>query len=215
MLYLVQMTKGENMARIETDAMPVLSETDIHDPVIFVVDMVNGFAKAGALADPAIADISPNIRSLITQLECTAVFVCDSHPPHTREFEAYPPHCIIGSDEAQIVDELKDLAAVVLKKNSTNTYVAPEFQDWLASHGSTYKDWIITGCCTDLCVLQFALSLQAWMNEHNRTDQRVIVAASCVDTYDIPGVHDAAFWNETALANMAANGITVVSKIVK
>lgn len=203
------------MARLTKAAWPSMVESQISDPVIFVVDMVNGFAKEGALADPAIADIAPAIRKLITDLDCATIFVCDSHPPHTREFEAYPPHCVIGTSEADIVEELSDLAAVVLKKNSTNTFMAPDFAQWHADHGSTYKDWIITGCCTDLCILQFALSLQAWLNEHNCTDQRVIVPADCVDTYHVPEVHPAPFWNETALANMAANGITIVSHITK
>lgn len=207
--------KGENMARLTNESYPVLTVSDIKKPVVFVIDMVNGFTEEGALADPAIARIASDIRSLINTLDCASVFVCDSHPPHTREFEAYPPHCVIGTAEAEIASSLADLAAVVLKKNSTNAFVAPDFQAWLADHESTYSDWIITGCCTDLCVLQFALSLQAWLNEHNRTDQRIIVPADCVDTYDMANVHAAPFWNEVALANMAANGITIVKTITQ
>ena len=203
------------MARLTTNAWPTLSRAELVDPVIFVIDMVNGFVKEGALADSAIADIKPEIARLLDETDCANVFVCDAHPPKTREFEAYPPHCVIGTPESEVVDELADRIQRVIHKNSTNAFMAPEFTQWLDERLHHYKDIVITGCCTDLCVLQFALAMQTYFNEHNMTDKRVIVVADCVDTYNIKDSHPAVFWNEAALANMAANGITVVKNIEK
>ena len=70
--------------------------------------MVNGFVKEGALADPAIMSIAEGQKKLMDQLECRNVFVCDTHPPKTREFLSYPQHCMIGTKEAEVIDELKD-----------------------------------------------------------------------------------------------------------
>ena len=203
------------MARNIEHNYPVLKADTLKDPVIFVVDMVNGFIFEGALHDEAIHDITPNIQSLMESLECRNVFVCDSHPPKTREFDAYPAHCVIGTSEAEVIDDLRPYIKWMIHKNSTNTFTAPEFQSFLEQEMNRYRDIIITGCCTDLCILQFALSLQAWLNEHNKTKMRIIVPADCVETYHIEGVHDAGYWNDVALENMRINGIDVVSKIME
>lgn len=201
------------MARLKNNDYKNISIDDIIDPVIFVVDMVNGFVKEGALADPAIATISTNQIQLMETLSCKNVFVCDTHPPKTREFDAYPPHCIVGTKEADVVEELTPYIKEMIHKNSTNTFMAPEFQVFLKEQLDRYQDIVIVGCCTDLCVLQFALSMQGYLNEHNKTEQRVIIPCDCVETYHIDRIHEADFWNEVSLKNMAANGITVVSKI--
>lgn len=201
------------MARLKNNQYESIELNELKDPVVFVVDMVNGFVKEGALADPEIMSIVEDQKKLMDQLECRNVFVCDSHPPKTREFLSYPQHCMIGTKEAEVIDELKDHIKRIIHKNSTNTFVAFEFQEFLQDECSRYKDLIIVGCCTDLCILQFALSLQSYLNEHNLCEQRVIVPANLVETYHIEDVHDAYFWNDVSLKNMAANGITVVSEI--
>ena len=48
--------------------------------------------------------------------------------------------------------------------------MAPEFEEFLNSDLKYYRDIIVTGCCTDLCVLHFVLSLNTWLNEHNMND---------------------------------------------
>ncbi len=201
------------MARLKNNQYKPMKVDELKDPVVFVVDMVNGFVKEGALADPEIMSIVEDQKRLMDQLECCNVFVCDTHPPKTREFLSYPQHCMIGTKESEVIDELKDHIKRIVHKNSTNTFVAPEFQEFLQDECSRYKDLIIVGCCTDLCILQFALSLQSYLNEHNLCEQRVIVPANLVETYHIEDVHDAYFWNDVSLKNMATNGILVVSEI--
>ena len=74
-----------------------LSKSSLQHPILFVIDMINGFVRRGALHDPAIAQAAQPIKDLIELLECRTVFVADSHPPKTREFLSYPAHCVIGS----------------------------------------------------------------------------------------------------------------------
>ncbi|WP_300941330.1 cysteine hydrolase family protein [uncultured Dubosiella sp.] len=183
----------------------------LNKPIVFVVDMTNGFVKEGALSDPAIAQIVPDIKRLIQRYD--NLFICDAHTKDAREFQAYPAHCLKGSSESQVISELEKFAKDVIEKNSTNTFMAPAFQERLDALMETYRDLVITGCCTDLCVLQFALSLQSYLNQKDDHDHRVVVFEPCVDTYDVPQIHEKAFWNEWALANMEANGICVVKQV--
>lgn len=201
------------MARLETNTYAPIEAASLVNPVVFVVDMVNGFCKEGALHDKAILDVVDAQKSLMDKLECRNVFVCDNHPPRTREFESYPPHCVIGTSEAQVIDELHPYIKRMIPKNSTNTFHAQGFQEFLKEDMHRYNDIIVVGCCTDLCILQFVLSLQSYLNEHNMVDHKIIVPANGVETYHIEGVHDAYMWNYVALENMKMNGVTVVSEI--
>lgn len=191
---------------------------NIHElihPAIIVVDMINGFTKSGPLADPEIAKAARPIASLIeetTQSRQALLFVKDTHEEGCLEFESFPPHCLKGTDESEIMDELKGFAdqASVIEKNSISTFTAPGFSEWL----KTLKipaDIVITGCCTDLCVLQLVLSLQSYINQNDLRGLRIVVPVDCVDTYHIEGIHDAKETNRFALENMKANGVKVIS----
>lgn len=198
------------MARMETLPYAACSFSELNNPVVIVIDMINGFAKTGALADPAIAGCAAPIAALLDHCP-ERLFVTDCHEPGCMEFQAYPPHCLKGSKESEVIAELQDYADEVLEKNSINTFTAPGFDLWLA--GRDNCDLILTGCCTDLCVLQLALSLQSWIHQNERKDLRVFVPANCVDTFQIDGVHEAAAANRFALDNMKSCGIQVVSEL--
>lgn len=189
---------------------------ELKKPVVFVVDMINGFVFEGALGDEAIHEITASIKTLIEDVEARTFFVADAHPPKTREFISYPSHCVIGTSESEVIEELQPYIHELFHKNSTNTFTSPDFQAFLEEGRlDAYEDIILTGCCSDICILQFALCLNAWLNEHNKVEKRIIVPINCIDTYHIEGIHDAVSTNEFSIANMKANGISVVSKIVK
>ncbi|MEY8467891.1 cysteine hydrolase family protein [Faecalibaculum rodentium] len=107
-----------------------IQAADLKQPVLFVVDMINGFAKQGALADPAISDAAPNIRKLIQSLNAPTWFVADEHDWNAREFDAFPPHCLKNTEESDIIDELADCVEHRIPKNSTNTFFAPDFRSF-------------------------------------------------------------------------------------
>lgn len=201
------------MARLEKNNYKSIQKNELNDPVVFVVDMIKGFVNIGPLHDEVIGNVEKNIENLLTSLDCNNVFVCDSHPPKTREFNSFPTHCVIGSEEAEVVDSLKPFVKHVIKKNSTNTFMAPEFEEFLNSDLKYYRDIIVTGCCTDLCVLHFVLSLNTWLNEHNMNEYRIVVVENCTETYRIPEIHEATFWNDVAFRMMEMNGIQVVSEV--
>lgn len=203
------------MARLTLNHLQPLPADTLHHPVILVIDMVNGFTKAGALADAAIAKAAGPIQNLITKLDCPVWFICDAHDENSSEFASFPPHCIKGTEEAQIMDELIEYSSQenTIYKNCISAFASPEFEKVLKALPEQ-TDILLTGCCTDLCVEQLALPLQSWLNQNNRTASRVIVPADCIDTYHIPDIHDAAQFNEEAIKRMAACGVKVVSEII-
>ena len=83
---------------------------------VIVVDMQNGFMSPGGTlycGDGAREIISP-LRARVERekAEGAAVFFTqDTHAPDDAEFEMFPPHCVEGSGEEEIIPELADLAA--------------------------------------------------------------------------------------------------------
>ena len=179
--------------------------------VLVVVDLVNGFTREGPLASPRVDALVPGIVDFAltcARLGIDRIAFCDSHTDASPEFGAYPPHCLAGTREAALVDELAAVGGfMVMPKNSTNGFLEPVFQTWLQDNPE--KDtFIVTGDCTDICVQQFAITLNTWFNRFNRAS-RVIVPQKLVDTYDA-GLHDGDLVHAMALFNMMTNGVEVV-----
>lgn len=202
------------MARLEVDKYEPLHKEFVHKPIVFVVDMINGFCKEGALADEAIMDIVPAQKEMMNILGGHNVAVCDFHSNKSREFKFFPPHCEMGTKEPMLIDELKENIDTYMFKDSTNAFVTTEFMEFWNEYEDEFEDVIIIGCCTDICIMQFALTLNAFFNEMGDEKHRVIVPADCVDTYNTGVVHDAYKYNDFALSTMFANGVTVVKNII-
>lgn len=186
--------------------MPI---SDLKRPIVFVIDMTNGFTKEGALADPCILEIVPSIQRLVNTVR-PSVFVCDSHDLDAREFQSFPLHCIKNTYESQVINELKKYAKRLIFKNSANAFYAPEMQYIIHNELEEYNDIVIVGCCSDVSVMQFALSLNAYFNENEKKDKRIIVPINMIETYNIDGIHNYMKWNEVACDIMKANAIAVV-----
>lgn len=184
---------------------------------LFVVDMVVGFVYSGALSSPRVAAIVNNIAELNKKTQgFKKMFFLDSHEKDSQEFRYFPYHCVTGTDEAELIPELKTEYSegpetLYIEKNSTNGFHTKEFQNWLKKYEDEVDNYIITGCVTDICVLQFALSLKSYFNENNK-NKRVIIPMNTVETYD-GGSHNGYLMNLFALYNMHTSGIEIVEKI--
>ncbi len=191
-----------------------LKELPGDQTVLMIVDMVNGFAREGALKSPRIEGIIPEIAELsrkCDQLGIKKLAFADCHTDASPEFDAYPAHCMEGSYEAEIVDEIKNIGGYkLIPKNSTNGFLEEEFQKWLKEN-SHINTFIITGDCTDICIQQFATTLKAWFNMKNKKS-RVIVPINAVETYDLE-MHNGDLLDVMALYNMIVNGVDVVAEI--
>ena len=97
------------------------------------VDMVNGFVKEGTMADPYIQHIiEPQIiliEKYIKERDTLVAFIKEAHQKGCKEFKRYPEHCIVGTMEAELVDELKhyEKESLVYTKNSTSAIFARNF----------------------------------------------------------------------------------------
>lgn len=181
---------------------------------LIIVDMINGFAREGALKSPRVEELIPDIVKLskkCDELEIQKLAFADCHTDVSPEFGAYPMHCMAGTNEAEVVEEIKEVGGYkLIPKNSTNGFHEEEFKKWLEENSQINK-FIVTGDCTDICVQQFAITLKTWFNMQNKSN-RVIVPINAVDTYDL-GVHNGDLVNVMALYNMIINGVEVVKEI--
>jgi nicotinamidase-related amidase len=196
--------------------LPILQLKDLQgkQTALVIVDMVNGFAREGALKSPRVEELILEITELskmCDELEISKLAFADCHIEASPEFYAYPVHCMMGTVEGEIVDEIKEIGGYILiPKNSTNGFLEEEFQKWLKEYRHV-NTFIITGDCTDICVQQFAITLKTWFNMQNKK-VRIIVPVNAVETYDF-GLHNGDLMNAMAFYSMIGNGVEVVKEI--
>ncbi len=195
---------------------------------IISVDMIKGFCNLGSLASPLINAIVPSIVQLLNAGWTYGIhhilFSQDAHDPQAAEFNAYAPHCIKGTPEAETIDELKALPffneVTILLKNSTSSNVNTGLQEWLTRRPQL-DTFFVVGNCTDICVYQLAIFLQVDANTTQK-ERRIFIPADCVATYDLPltvtqrqgGMpHPASLLHAIFLYHMALNGIEIVQSI--
>lgn len=194
-----------------------LSSLDKDRTVLLVVDMVNGFVYSGALASPRVAAKVENIVELNKKMKgYKKMFFLDTHSDDSKEFCSFPPHCIKGEKEAELIPELmtedsEGQETYYIEKNSTNGFHAEGFKEWLNKYEDEVDNYIITGCVTDICILQFSLTLKSYFNEKNK-EKRLIVPANMVETYE-GGSHDGDLINLFSLYNMHTSGIEIVDRV--
>lgn len=177
------------------------------------IDMVNGFINFGAMHDKRIANIIKPQIELINKYNGNndeLIFVCEGHSENASEFSKFPKHCIKGSDEAEVVDELKPYANKIYYKNSTSAIFAKDFLTDIAKMVNL-KEVILMGCCTDICVLNLAIPLANYFDEINKA-VKIVVPKNVVETYDAPN-HSAEKFNEMAFTLMSQAGVNVIEKM--
>jgi nicotinamidase/pyrazinamidase len=154
--------------------------------VLIVTDAQEGFTRHGNLASPECTAAIPRIRGLVQSelaQNTPVVFTKDSHVENDLEFRMFPPHCIIGTDEHDLVEELRDLepdAAAVIEKRRYSAFFETGLEQILAA---LRPDEVhICGFCTDICVLHTTSDLR------NR-DYDVVVRKDACETFSGPGHH--------------------------
>ena len=195
---------------------PVISFKDFkkEKTALVIVDMINGFAREGALQSPRVEAVIPEIEKMskaCDEMGIKKIAFADCHTDESPEFGAYPVHCMAGTSEGEIVDELKVIGGYkLIPKNSTNGFIETEFQNWFEEN-KVIDTFVVTGDCTDICVQQFATTLKTWFNKQNKKS-RVIVPLNAVQTYDF-GMHNGDLMHVMALYNMTINGVEIVGGI--
>jgi nicotinamidase-related amidase len=195
---------------------------------VLVVDLLVGFCSEGPLAGARVGALVPKTAPFLERLHAAGIrsFVIgrDAHPENSPEFQAFPPHCMRGTREAELEPPLESLPsladAVHVPKGSLNVALEEAFQSWHRAHPEIAA-WIVIGDCTDLCVYNSAMYLRTEANTRG-VDREVWVPADLVDTFDVPletarqvGAlpHDGELLHRIFLYHMALNGIRVQSRI--
>ena len=196
-----------------------LSGEDLSSVAVVAVDIINGFAREGALASPRVEGIIAPSAELIAQglaagLPAAHVgLMADAHPQDAEEFRAYPPHCLQGTSEAEWVTELLALPAAgkfsYFYKNSIASHHTPELEHWLEAAGP--RTVIVIGDVTDLCLYSLGLHLLT-RSQHRGLGQRIVLPASCAQTWDAPD-HPAELYHPLFLYQLARTGAEVVSGV--
>ncbi|HVM12660.1 MAG TPA: isochorismatase family cysteine hydrolase [Actinomycetota bacterium] len=166
--------------------------------VLIVVDTQEGFTRRGNLASEVTTAAIPAIRKLV-EAEVDAgtplIFTKDSHVDGDPEFEMFPPHCIVGTEEHDLVEELRPFegrATAVIEKMRYSAFFRTGLEDLLRELDPDEVQ--VGGLCTDICVLHTVADLR------NR-DFRVAVHRDAVETFDAPG-HDHDEVNRWALGHI-------------
>ncbi|MEG1706024.1 MAG: isochorismatase family protein [Clostridia bacterium] len=200
------MNKDISPFAIDIDKLPSVdaNEFDNSRTAVVVVDVINGFLNFGALADNSINIIVDRINALLTLLpQSDRVSVRDSHTLDSRELTIFPIHCT-GGRESQLVDNLSHCFNVDIEKNSTNAFY--KFKPLYETR--EYKNIIIAGDCSDLCIMHFAISLVTYINEYNH-NSNVYLVANAIDTFDTP-THPKQQLNEISLYLMREAGVNLL-----
>jgi nicotinamidase-related amidase len=185
---------------------------------VVCVDLIEGFTRLGPLASPRVTAIIENVVALLGRAEALGVtnvaFVQDAHPEDAEEFEAYPVHCVKGTDEALAVRELEALPNWAryehLEKNSISALESTGLESWLAARPGL-KLILAVGDVTDLCLYSLALGLKL-RSIARGLGQRVVVPENCTQTWDAPD-HPGDLYHAMFLFQMRRNGVQIASVV--
>jgi nicotinate phosphoribosyltransferase len=148
--------------------------------VVIVSDMLRGFLEEGYPLYCGIEarSIIPNIQKLLKRelKQGSKIFyLCDHHVPNDPEFRMFPPHCIEGTEEAELISELLPYSGEIIPKRTFSSfYNTPLDKRLKAIKPETI---VVCGVTTHICVLQ------AVIDARNR-GYEVEVPVDCVASFD-------------------------------
>jgi nicotinamidase-related amidase len=218
---------------------------------LVIVDEVNGFCTVGAgnLAPPApdaqiarmVEETDRLARRFADEKRAILAFL-DTHQSGTPE-PPYPPHCERGTGEENLVPKLAWLedcgCAMLIRKDCINGFIGGieasfvggahgqhhnKVVDWINNHR---LDTVITvGICTDICVMDFVLTLLSARNHGLMpTLGDIVVYEPGTATYDLPraaaeqqglpptAAHPKAETHHMGLYFMASRGAVLASEL--
>ena len=158
--------------------------------VLLVVDMLEGFLRREypLFCGPQSEAIIPFVKAKVEEYARAGepvVFILDSHDPDDLEFKKFPPHCIKGTKEAEVISELRGIAKreVYVRKKRYSGFFGTNLEEILKKEKPDVVE--VVGVCTNICVLYTVEELA------NR-DYQVMVHRDCVASFD-QDAHEWAF----------------------
>lgn len=147
---------------------------------VLVVDMLRGFLEEGypLYIGEECRRIIPNIQRLLEhelELGSRIFFICDNHDPDDLEFKMFPPHCIVGTAEVEVIPELAEYPGEIIPKKRYSGFFGTPLEEKLKD--LTPEKLIICGVLTNICVMHTTADAR------NR-DYEVEVPVDCVASPD-------------------------------
>ena len=147
---------------------------------VLVVDMLRGFLEEGypLYLGAESRRIIPHILKILdNELSqgSKIIFLCDNHDPDDLEFKMFPPHCIAGTAEAEVIPELTKYEGEIIPKKRYSGFFNTKLDEIL----SKIKPGkiIICGVLTNICVMHTTADAR------NR-DYEVEIPMDCVASPD-------------------------------
>jgi nicotinate phosphoribosyltransferase len=142
--------------------------------------MLRGFLEEGypLYCGVEARNIIPNIEKLLEQeLEqgSKIFYLCDHHTPEDPEFKMFPPHCIEGTEEAELIPELSRYPGETIPKRTFSSFYNTSLDKKLKAIKP--ETLVVCGVTTHICVLQ------AVIDARNR-GYEVEVPVDCVASFD-------------------------------
>ena len=234
------------LAAIES-ALPIDPQpyTLDHRPAgLIMVDEVNGFCTVG---HGALAPAVPNeqVTTMISESDrlaksfirhrCPVFAFLDTHDPGKPE-PPYPPHCVIGTGEENLVRELSWLmqapAATLVRKDCINGFIGAidldtgenKLLNWV--NHNRLETLVVVGICTDICVMDLVLTLLSVRNHGMMpTLEDIVVYTDGCSTFDLSeevavtaglpktAIHPQYITHHMGLYLMASRGACIASEI--
>jgi len=150
---------------------------------VIVIDLLKGFMEEGypLFCGEKARLIIPRISRLLDRelgKGSKILFLCDSHDPDDLEFKMFPPHCVTGTEEAEIIPELRGYAGEVIPKNRFSCFFNTTLDERLKEIKP--EKLIVCGVCTDICVMHT-------VGDARNRDYEVEVPTDCVASFNDEG----------------------------
>ena len=152
---------------------------------VLVVDMLRGFLEEGypLYCGARARRIIPNVQKLLEQelaQGSRVFFLCDHHTPDDPEFETFPPHCIEGTAEAEVIPELAGYQGEAIPKRRFSGFFDTPLEEKLSR--LMPEKLLVCGVCTDICVMHT-------VSDARNRDYQVEVPVDCVASFDEKAHH--------------------------
>jgi len=165
---------------------------------LIVVDMLKGFLVEGnpLYCGHAVRRIIPFVKAKVEEFDKKGdliVFLADRHDRDDKEFQTFPPHCVKGTEEAEVIEELKEYAKrhTIVPKTRYSGFHGTSLDRILGEAGPDRVE--VVGICTNICVL-------FTVEELRNRDYPVRVYAEGVASFDRDAHEFALGQMETVLA---------------
>ncbi|KAG8368596.1 hypothetical protein BUALT_Bualt15G0061900 [Buddleja alternifolia] len=176
-------------------------------PGLVLVDIINGFCTVGSgnlaprEANRQISEMieeSAKLTKLFCDKKWPVLAFLDTHHPGKLE-HPYPPHCISGTDESELVPALRWIEdepnVTIRRKDCYDGFIGSIQEDG----SNVFVDWVkhnkiqvllVVGICTDICVLDFVCSTLSAKNRGLLEPlEDVVVYSKACATFDFPLSH--------------------------